>query len=220
MNNNRFTRRVICRRVLLFALHVLLDDGICRLDEIAARAIVALKNYHLGLRVLFLKLKQILNRSAAPRVDVLVNVAHDKEIPMAPREQIYEFALERVRVLVFVNVEIAPALLRRPQHLWVFSEESYWLGDKVIKVERLLLCKRSFVALPHFRGNPVAEARMRMAFGKFAHRKSFPFCLTYPKEDRARRELLGLDIKSLQGLRNQRLRVIAVIDAEEARQAN
>ena len=74
-----------------------------------------------------------------PAVDGLVVVAHHKEVPVHAREHLDDVELHGVGILKFVDVDIAELARKIFPRLLVGSKQRARLGEKVVKVERVVL---------------------------------------------------------------------------------
>ena len=68
---------------------------------------------------------------------------------MRTRKQVAHRILRAVRVLVFVNVDIAPPLLAHLPHLLLLGEQKRCLLKQVVKIQGFFLRKSPFVFPPH-----------------------------------------------------------------------
>ena len=85
---------------------------------------------------------------SAPRqpVDRLVVVADDREVAVLRREGPDPQVLRPVRVLVLVDVEVAPALLVPGEDVGRLVEEPDGIEQQVVEVERVRLAQALLVA--------------------------------------------------------------------------
>src|SRR3989344_7375970 len=102
---------VLGRRATLLAPHVLLDDRVRGPDEGLGRAIIRRKRDGLRTPIPLLKLEDMLHLRASPPVYRLVAITHNEDIPVPLGKDTGEPLLERVGILVLIDVEVTPALL-------------------------------------------------------------------------------------------------------------
>ena len=74
-----------------------------------------------------------------PAVDGLVVVAHHKEVAVHAREHLDDVELHGVGILKFVDVDIAELARKVFPRLLIGSKQRARLGEKVVKVERVVL---------------------------------------------------------------------------------
>ena len=97
--------------LLVLARGVARHDGVGRVEDELGRAVVALQLDDRRLRPVALEVEDVAQVGAAPRVDRLVVVADDRQVAALAGERLDPQVLRTVRVLVLVDVEVAPALL-------------------------------------------------------------------------------------------------------------
>ena len=92
---------------------------------------------------------QVIERGAAPAVNALVVIAHGGEARAAgigpAHQQLEQFVLDSVGVLVFVHQHMAQRLLPFLAHLGVVLQELERQGDQVVKVHALVGQQAFFV---------------------------------------------------------------------------
>ncbi len=139
---------------------------------------------------------------------------------MFRRKHVRETALERVGILIFVDVDVLPTILHERANVVMFFKQSHRQSDEVVKVECLLCHKCLFISLPRFRDDSVTETRVNILFVEFLRAHPFPLMARNLTEHRAWRELLRLDIKRLERRGDRLFRIIAVVDAEKSGNSN
>ena len=97
--------------LLVGPLGVPRDDGVGRVEDQLGRAVVLLELDDRRVRVVALEVEDVPDVGAAPAVDRLVVVADDGEVAVLRGERPDPEVLRPVRVLVLVDVEVAPAIL-------------------------------------------------------------------------------------------------------------
>ena len=92
-------------------------------EDVAGRAVVALQPHHGRAGKIVLEAQDVVDLGAAPAIDRLVVVADAGDVCGALREQPQPEILRDVGVLVFVDEDVAEALLICAQHVRVLAEE-------------------------------------------------------------------------------------------------
>src|SRR5712671_3548595 len=103
-------------------------------DELG-RAVVALELDDGRVRVVPFEVEDVPDIGATPAVDRLVVVADDGQVAMLRGEGPDPEVLRSVRVLVFVDVEVAPAILVPSKDVWCLVEQPDGLEQEVVEVE-------------------------------------------------------------------------------------
>ncbi len=102
---------VVRPQLLVLARRVARDDGMGGVEDQLGRPVVLLELDDRGVGPVALEVEDVAQVRAAPRVDRLVVVADDAQVAVLRRERPDPQVLRPVRVLVLVDVEVAPALL-------------------------------------------------------------------------------------------------------------
>ena len=123
-------------QLLVLARGVARDDRVGRVEDELGRAVVALELDDRRLGPVALEVEDVAQVGAAPRVDRLVVVADDARLSCLCGEGADPQVLRPVRVLVLVDVQVAPALLVPGQHLGRLLEQPDGLEQQVVEVER------------------------------------------------------------------------------------
>ena len=97
-------------------------------------------------KVLF-EFKNVANIRAAPGVDALVLVADRADVFLLAGQQLHEFVLRAVGVLVLVDEEIAVASLVALADLAGSFEQANGFKQQVVEIERVVFEKFGLVAL-------------------------------------------------------------------------
>ena len=135
--------RVLRPELLVLARLVAADDRMCRIQDQLRGAVVLLQLDDRGLGVVALEVEDVAQVRAAPGVDRLVVVAHDARFRWRRREMADPQVLRPVRVLVLVDVQVAPPLLVVGQHVGRLVEQAHGLVEQVVEVERAAALSRS-----------------------------------------------------------------------------
>ena len=121
------------------------DGGVGDLEDLGDAAIVRFDFKNAGAWVVFGKLEDVFEIRPSPRVDALGVVSHDHEIAVVGGEQVDEFGLEAVRILVFIHEDLLKAALVKGGDFGVGQEKLEGFGKKVIEIHRVRLALSGFV---------------------------------------------------------------------------
>src|ERR1700749_713010 len=108
---NRRALRVRSPERLLLALRVVLDDGVGDVEDSLSGAVVLFELDYFGRREVLLEVQDVRNVCPAPAVHTLTLVADHADVLLLLGEEVYEGELEGVGVLVFVDEDVAEALV-------------------------------------------------------------------------------------------------------------
>ena len=189
------------------------DDGMGGVEDQLGRAVVLLELDHGGVRLVALEVEDVAQVGPTPRVDRLVVVADDAQVVVARRERPDPQVLGPVRVLVLVDVEVAPALLVAGEHGRRLLEQAHRLEQDVVEVERAHRPQPALVDPGEPGDLPfvMIEGAVRQGVG-VEHLVLGP---ADRAEDGRRPELAGRrQVLLLEDLLHQRLLVVAVVDHE------
>ncbi len=115
---------------------LLRDDGVGGVEDQLGAPVVLLELDDRGPGLVALEVEDVAQVGAAPGVDRLVVVAHDAQVVVGRGERPDDPVLGGVRVLVLVDVEVAPAGLVAGEDLGLRLEEADGLDEEVVEVER------------------------------------------------------------------------------------
>src|SRR5512139_1636689 len=132
---------------LLEQLGIVGNEAVGGLEDANGRAVVLLQLDHVQVRVVFVELAQVVGRRAAPAVDRLVDVADRGERRAHAGELLQQAVLRDVGVLVFVDQDVAQAVLPLLAQLGVGVEELGRQADQVVEVDRLVGAQGGVVAV-------------------------------------------------------------------------
>ena len=99
------------------------------------------------MRVVLVQLAQVVGRRAAPAVDRLVVVAHRGERRAHPGELLQQAVLRDVGVLVFVDQDVAQAVLPFLAQFGVGIQQFGRQADQVVEIDRLVGAQGGVVAV-------------------------------------------------------------------------
>ena len=133
--------RVLGPELLVLARLVARHDRVRGVEDQLRRAVVLLELDDRRVGVVALEVEDVAQVRAAPRVDALVVVADDGQVLALAGEVADPQVLRAVRVLVLVDVQVAPAILVVRQHAGRLVEQAHGLVEQVVEVERA--CSRS-----------------------------------------------------------------------------
>ena len=220
INNDGLARGAFGRRIFLFPIFIFFNNRIRCIHQIFRRTIIALENNRLRVRVCFIEIQNVFHVCTAPSVYRLVTIANNEKIFMFLREQTGKSFLQHVRILILVDMNVTPAILREHANVGVFLEHPERKRDKIVKVENFFLFESLLIPEPCFRSNARAETTARVFLIEFANEHSLAFCARNATQHRARRELLRSDIERFERSRYRFFGIVPIVHAEEARQTN
>ena len=187
-----------------------------RVEDELRRSVVLLELDDGRVRPVALEVEDVADVRAAPAVDRLVVVADDRQVPVLRREGLDPQVLRAVRVLVFVDMEIAPAILVTGECLRRFLEQPNRIEEQIVEVERVGLLEGRPVQAGKSRdldGDPRREAERR----DLRRVEHVVLRAADGPEDRRRSRLaLRLEAFLAQHLLHQLLLVLRVVDDEPA----
>ena len=125
-------------------------------ENVAARAVVALEPDDLRTRKIPLEAQDIVDVRAPPAVDRLVVVADAAQIAVGPGEQAQPQILDNVRILIFVDQDVAEAALETREDVAVFAKEPQRFEQEIAEVDGV---QRLETGLVHFVERRAAAAR-------------------------------------------------------------
>ena len=96
---------------LLFTGRILADHTVGRLKNIIGRPVILFELDHQSILEIFLKIENIPDIGASERIDRLIVVAYDTQIPIAFRKHLDQHVLRMVRVLVLIDHDVAELFL-------------------------------------------------------------------------------------------------------------
>ena len=204
---------VLGPELLVLARGVARDDRVGGVEDQLRRAVVALELDDGRVRPVALEVEDVAQVRAAPRVDRLVVVADDREVAVLRRERLDPQVLGAVRVLVFVDVEVAPALLVLGEDLGGLVEQADRFEQEVVEVERAGDAEALLVA-----GREAGDRPFPVVCGVLAQERGVQH-LVLGAADRAehgaRAEFARQrEVLLAQDLLHQRLLVVRVVDHE------
>ena len=111
------------------------DQCIRGVEDRTGRAVVHLELDDLERRVVFAEFAQVLGARATPGVDRLVVVTHHGEGAARAGQCLEEAVLGGVAVLVFVDQQVAQAVLPALGHLRILLQHPHRAGDEIVEVD-------------------------------------------------------------------------------------
>src|SRR6266567_2059629 len=130
---------------LLFALDVVLNDSTCNVQNVLRRAIIFFQPNHFRGRKVFLELQNILNVRAAPAINRLVRIADDADVLLLFSQQANQSVLKGIRVLVFVDQDVAEAIVVSVPNFRNIAQQAYRLNQQIVKIQGVILEQAFFV---------------------------------------------------------------------------
>ena len=143
---HRIAGTVLAPQVLLEQLGVVLDEVVGALQNALRRTVVLLQLDDAQGGIVFLQVAQIGRAGAAPGIDGLVVVAHRGDSGAVAGQQLHHLVLAIVGVLVFVDEQVAEALLPALVCFCICLEQFHRQTDEIVEVYRLISAQRFLVA--------------------------------------------------------------------------
>ena len=131
--------------LLVEQLLVVRDDVVGGLQDAHRRPVVLLQRDDLERREFGRQPLQVVDVGAAPAVDRLIVVAHGGELGADAGQQFQELVLAGVGILVFVDQQVAQAVLPFLSDRRMLAEEPDRQADQVIEIHRLVGPERRLV---------------------------------------------------------------------------
>ena len=125
------------KQALVLALRVVAHHGVGGAQDVTRRAIVLLQLDGLAVFKVLLKVQDVGDVGATPAVNGLVIVAHDHEVLVLSGQQVGDFVLNVVGVLILVDANVAEALLVLIEHLGTGAQQLERAHEQVVKVHRI-----------------------------------------------------------------------------------
>ena len=132
-------------QLFLEGVGVVGDQGVGAFEDAAGGAVVLLQHHHLQRRVVVFQQHQVFRPRAAPGVDRLVIVADHGELVAHAHQQLHQQVLAGVGVLVFVDQQVADAVLPFFQDVGVVLKQLHRHQDQVVEVHRVIRLERALV---------------------------------------------------------------------------
>ena len=137
-HRHRFAMAEVGPQFLVEQLLVMRNDGVRRLEDAHRRAVVLFEFDQLEVRIIARQAAQILDIRAAPAVDRLVVVTHRRKRRARPGDLLEQPVLAGVGVLVFIDEQVAQAVLPLVEHVGMFIEKLDGQRNQVIEIDRLI----------------------------------------------------------------------------------
>ena len=115
---------------------VVRDHGIRRVEDRLGGSIVSFEEHHLGVRIVLLEVEDVAHVGPAKRVDRLIGIADDEQVPMLPGEQFDEHVLGAVRVLVLIDEDVSEPLLIGLEDLRERLEDLDGQHEDIVEIDR------------------------------------------------------------------------------------
>ncbi len=149
------------------AAEIVFDDRVRRAKNRVGGAIILLELDDFDFGKMFFHVEQVGNFRAAPAVNALVVIADDAEIAMFLREQVDEFELRGVGVLVFVDHDVAIFRAAGFERVRMFLEQPQREQDQIVEIDGVAGVQGGFVAFANVLGHG-ANAFIAERRGAFA----------------------------------------------------
>ena len=184
-----------------------------RVEDELGRAIVLLELDDRRVGVVALEVEDVAQIRTTPAIDRLVVVPDDREVPVLRGEGTDPEVLRPVRVLVLVDMEIAPAILVAGEHVGRLVEQNDGLQEEVVEVEGADLLQALLVADGQLGDRPLAM--VDRVLGEERRVEHLVLRPADRPEHGARPELAGQrQVLLAEELLHQALLVLGVVDDE------
>ena len=112
MAKNRFGAGLLFRRKRLLITHgIFSDQRIGCFDDFRRRSVIFRKQKRFRIRISFIEIEKEFYVRAAPRINRLIGIADDVEIPVLCGKRLCDFVLFFAHVLKFVDHDVLHACL-------------------------------------------------------------------------------------------------------------
>ena len=215
LDGDHVAAAVVGPQRLALAAPVVLDDRVCRVQDVLGGAVVLLQADGPGLGVLLLEVQDVLDVGPPEPVDGLVVVTHHAEVLVPPRQEAGQQILQVVGVLIFVHQHVAELVLVVVQHLRLPLEQRHRVVDDVVKVqcvggaELLLIGFVDFGVVLH----PPVVGRLR-PLGEVLDGLVLVLGVADGRQDAPGRIRLFVQVLLLQHVLDDPLGVVGVVDGE------
>ena len=196
------------------------NDRVRGIEDDLGRAVVLFEFHDRRIRPVALEVENVPDIRAAPAVDRLVVVPDDRQVVVTGGEGLDPEVLRPVRVLVLVDVEVAPTFLVLLEGRRRFLEEPERLEEEVVEVEGIRALERVpiFTRQPRDLDQRARGDPHRRNLGRVHH-------VVLGAADRTENGLwtcfaLGLHALLAQDLLHELVLVVRVVDQEPSIEAN
>ncbi len=124
--------------VFYVAPSILLDDGVCQVEDAHGAAVVLFQADGLHVRVVLFKLEDVAHGGASEAVDGLVVIAHHAEVVMLRDDEADDLKLHHVGILILVDHHVLKPLAVFGAHFGVALEELGGVIEDVVKIHGLV----------------------------------------------------------------------------------
>ncbi len=151
----------IAEELLEMLVWIVRDELVGRAKNALAAAVILFELDDLECRIVPREIVEIFQIRAAPCVDRLIVVAHRGEGAARPAGIADQPVLCRVRVLVFVDEQIADAFLPGVACFLILFEQRQRQADQIVKIDGIECGKAFLIALVQLRGFEFARTTRR-----------------------------------------------------------
>ena len=132
------------------------DQGVGRLEDADRRAVVLFELDHLEVRVVARQSAQIGDIGAAPAIDCLIVIADGGERGARAGQEPEQLVLADIGILVFIDQQIAQAVLPFIADGRLAFEERHGNRDQIVKVDRLVRLQSRRITVESIGGESLA----------------------------------------------------------------
>ena len=133
---------------LVQPIRIVGDDSVRQRQNALGGAVVLLESNHDRFGVVSFKVEDVGDICATEGIDRLIVIPDDGEVAVLLRQQAQELVLRPVRVLVFVNENVAESAMILLEHLRVLGVQLHGSPNEVVEVQGVCRLQRLFVLAP------------------------------------------------------------------------
>jgi hypothetical protein len=131
---HRLTLARLCEEGLPLPGNVVADDPCGGAEDVAGGAVVLFELHDLRTRKVALEIEDVVDVGAAEAVDRLILIADRDDVSLLPHQQFHEHVLGAVRVLIFVDEEVAEAAVQLGPDIVVLLEQHHVVPDEIVEI--------------------------------------------------------------------------------------
>ena len=210
--NNFRTIAVGSPQIFRLASAVIVDNGIGGIQNNLRTTVVLLQLHQLGIGIILLKIKDILDISTAPAVNALVGIAYYADVSVACSQQFRQQVLRMVGVLIFVNHQIIKLALVFFSYRRIFLQQTQRQQQQIVKVYGIVGLQLFLISIINFCHLLLIVAGGLASVGIWQQQSIFR--IADMADNRRQRETLFIQIHFLQHLLNQVFAVAGIVNSK------
>ena len=125
---------VLCPESFFFSSMIVPDHGIGSIQDIAGRTVILFQFDHLGIIKYMFKIQDVLNVRTAEFINGLIIVANHAQVTVLGCQQMDQFELYCIRILILVYHDITETLLIIFQYIFLRLEKLHRLKQQIVKI--------------------------------------------------------------------------------------